>query len=580
VEQNPDDAEAISLMASNYESQGNLVEAMKRYEQLGEFDSSNRASKSGLERVNKKIFASGMNKSSQPNFSPDEEFGDADENISIDESKNSVQDNAGFSAEKIHDDEEVHGIREEEISSVEISEEKKQDDRSESNALYSGFKELQGEGVPVDSVLEEGRLDEETADQEKISHSLDELAPEADFDEAPEGFSEEDESAEEFFAQPVVVKKVVEEKPRAKFETENLGDDEDLTEEIREVKTTEKAEFVPEEEAEEIQEEFSEENSDEENSAEEFSDENLDGEDSAEEFSDENSDGEDSAEEISDENLDDENSAEEISDENLDDENSAEEISDENLDDKNSAEEIGDENLDGEDSAEEFSDENLDGEDSAEEIGDENPDEENSAEEFSDENPDEEDSAEEFSDENLDGENSAEELSDENLDGENSADEIPTVEDVLEKSEAAECSANADETDESVPADDEKFPADDEFFMEEGAEKSEGNSAAKLFEKLKSLSDFLPDEKKSDFMESRNRLRLEYVISRLHGKRGLLKTAESMRKGETVGNESESGFFLLLKVLNIMDVLSSGLQDENLASAAAKEIEKLKSKLV
>jgi hypothetical protein len=53
-----------------------------------------------------------------------------------------------------------------------------------------------------------------------------------------------------------------------------------------------------------------------------------------------------------------------------------------------------------------------------------------------------------------------------------------------------------------------------------------------------------------------------------------------MRKGETVGNESESGFFLLLKVLNIMDVLSSGLQDENLASAAAKEIEKLKSKLV
>jgi hypothetical protein len=499
------------------------VEAMKRYEQLGEFDSSNRASKSGLERVNKKIFASGMNKSSQPNFSPDEEFGDADENISIDESKNSVQDNAGFSAEKIHDDEEVHGIREEEISSVEISEEKKRDDRSESNALYSGFKELQGEGVPVDSVLEEGRLDEETADQEKISHSLDELAPEADFDEAPEGFSEEDESAEEFFAQPVVVKKVVEEKPRAKFETENLGDDEDLTEEIREVKTTEKAEFVPEEEAEEIHEEISDENLDE-----EIGDENLDEENSAEELSDENLDEENSADEISDENLDDEDSAEEIGDENLDGEDSAEEISDENLDDENSAEEISDENLDDKNSAEEIGDENLDGEDSAEEIGDENL--------------DGEDSAEEFSDENLDGEDSAEEFSDENLDGENSADEIPTVEDVLEK--------------------------------------SEGNSAAKLFEKLKSLSSFLPDEKKSDFMESRNRLRLEYIISRLHGKRGLLKTAESMRKGEMVGNESESGFFLLLKVLNIMDVLSSGLQDENLASAAAKEIEKLKSKLV
>jgi hypothetical protein len=368
---------------------------------------------------------------------------------------------------------------------------------------------LQGEGVPVDSVLEEGRLDEETADQEKISHSLDELAPEADFDEAPEGFSEEDESAEEFFAQPVVVKKVVEEKPRAKFETENLGDDEDLTEEIREVKTTEKAEFVPEEEAEEIHEEIS--------------DENLD-------------------EEIGDENLDEENSAEELSDENLDEENSADEISDENLDDEDSAEEIGDENLDGEDSAEEISDENLDDENSAEEISDENLDDKNSAEEIGDENLDGEDSAEEFSDENLDGEDSAEEFSDENLDGENSADEIPTVEDVLEK--------------------------------------SEGNSAAKLFEKLKSLSSFLPDEKKSDFMESRNRLRLEYIISRLHGKRGLLKTAESMRKGEMVGNESESGFFLLLKVLNIMDVLSSGLQDENLASAAAKEIEKLKSKLV
>lgn len=188
IAQNPDDAEGISCIAKNYESQGNFVQAMSSYQQLGQFDSENNASKEGIERINKKIFASGISSEDGKSSSADDEFLDVDEDISIGE--------PDFAPEEERTD--SPGIQE----SV-FAPDEKSCGPAEPDAHSSALEGLQEEGIPVEEVLSDGVLDQEAeaGAQEAYSHSLDELAGESDQEEEGSGFLEDDTSADDFFAQ-------------------------------------------------------------------------------------------------------------------------------------------------------------------------------------------------------------------------------------------------------------------------------------------------------------------------------------------------------------------------------------------
>ena len=53
-------------------------------------------------------------------------------------------------------------------------------------------------------------------------------------------------------------------------------------------------------------------------------------------------------------------------------------------------------------------------------------------------------------------------------------------------------------------------------------------SELELFKKLLDLCEFLPEDIKKEFLTSKVRLQIEYVIAKMSGKPGLLKTAHSL----------------------------------------------------
>lgn len=110
-----------------------------------------------------------------------------------------------------------------------------------------------------------------------------------------------------------------------------------------------------------------------------------------------------------------------------------------------------------------------------------------------------------------------------------------------------------------------------------------------LFSHLKELGDFLPSEQKQMFMTSRMRVLLDFLIAKLSGKPGLLKTTDSLRKSgvfenldqallEQVSPEYENADErdLMKKVISDMRKMTSSLNDKNLAEGLdnlAKEAE-------
>ena len=103
----------------------------------------------------------------------------------------------------------------------------------------------------------------------------------------------------------------------------------------------------------------------------------------------------------------------------------------------------------------------------------------------------------------------------------------------------------------------------------------ENHDLLKLFETLLSLSEFLPQEKKALFKESKNRIQLEFVISRLAGRPGLLAAAQELRKTSPISPESHeetaavelSGQDLTNAVLDMIARLSANVKDASLSSA-------------
>ncbi len=121
----------------------------------------------------------------------------------------------------------------------------------------------------------------------------------------------------------------------------------------------------------------------------------------------------------------------------------------------------------------------------------------------------------------------------------------------------------------------EKILADDDTALENAAE-------IKLLKKLLELCEYLPEDEKATFMASPVRMQIEYLISKMSGTPGLLKTALSLKKagvlgGEDSANTSGKPFSVtnheIRKVFKCMKELSDGLDDSYLADAMCNRID-------
>lgn len=104
-----------------------------------------------------------------------------------------------------------------------------------------------------------------------------------------------------------------------------------------------------------------------------------------------------------------------------------------------------------------------------------------------------------------------------------------------------------------------------------------------MMKKLRSLSDYLPEDKKNEFTSSKAYLLIDYIIARLEGKPGLLATADLLRKGwvleEKKKNEPESEKMLAGQVLAYMRSLIRELPDKDISTSLDGTVTKTLSKL-
>jgi hypothetical protein len=103
-----------------------------------------------------------------------------------------------------------------------------------------------------------------------------------------------------------------------------------------------------------------------------------------------------------------------------------------------------------------------------------------------------------------------------------------------------------------------------------------------LFNSIKAMSASLPAELKEDFMTGRMRVLLDFIIAKLSGKPGLLRTTVSLKKSGIFGKEEESltdaeqqaqnysEKELVKKVLSDMRMMTMSLHDRELAVGLEK----------
>lgn len=108
-----------------------------------------------------------------------------------------------------------------------------------------------------------------------------------------------------------------------------------------------------------------------------------------------------------------------------------------------------------------------------------------------------------------------------------------------------------------------------------------------LFKKLKILSEYLPESEKNTFLSCRMRMLIEYIISKMSGKPGLLSTATALLKSGVLGEEyndrlndeiesdDEVRNELIRVVLTDMKKMSQNLPDQLLADAMAASIDNI-----
>ena len=149
------------------------------------------------------------------------------------------------------------------------------------------------------------------------------------------------------------------------------------------------------------------------------------------------------------------------------------------------------------------------------------------------------------------------------------ADEVP-----------AEDSVDADE---SIAVSDSTESADAAVVSGAAVEFAELQRQLSLFERLRSLCEFLPAERYDSFMSSRPRLLMDYIISRLSGKAGLLQRAAQQRQeaGVTEAPDiDEKGIELVTHVVDDMLSLIEAVPDEQLRAAMNDATQVLIEKLI
>lgn len=107
-----------------------------------------------------------------------------------------------------------------------------------------------------------------------------------------------------------------------------------------------------------------------------------------------------------------------------------------------------------------------------------------------------------------------------------------------------------------------------------------------MFKTLRKMIDFLPELKKQEFLSSRNRILLDYVISKLSGMPGIFATSQALRrsgiihKNPAVRGSDNTGLELAKEVLGNLKRLTGSLGDETLRIALDRENSGLMSKLI
>ncbi|MBQ3798859.1 MAG: hypothetical protein II837_01070, partial [Treponema sp.] len=175
--------------------------------------------------------------------------------------------------------------------------------------------------------------------------------------------------------------------------------------------------------------------------------------------------------------------------------------------------------------------------------------------------------------------------------------ELPQAEGDIEEPDVIEEPAEAEETEEADPSiEDFLNDQEDELSMElseieeaitDRSTAEQYKQTADMFRQLRSLADSLPADRKALFMQGEDRLQLEWVISRLEGKPGLLAVAEAWRKDfdlERPFSEPEAakdmhGLPLVKFVLDYMKNSIGSLDDVYLAACLGNKVEGLLSKL-
>ncbi|MDO4506123.1 MAG: tetratricopeptide repeat protein [Spirochaetales bacterium] len=595
IDQNPEDVSGHKSMANNYEAQGMLTQALASYKTIESFDSANVASRKGLERVNEQII---KERDSKPEVrsSLDAEFFGSDDDISIGD-RVRVAEEVKLSFEDMNNPEP-------EFEKEDLQE---QEDENKVYDFDNGFDRLQQDEISSDEVFKEGRLDEEIEadNQDHYAKSLDDLIGDVDLDEEGSGLEEDNTSAEDFFsnnpfgnggrpASPQENDFVPdfgmdeEEKPKSQKPAyddvisleEDWADDEDFEEPepVRQEPAPRRQPPQPprrprpapvpaDDYAFEEEEPFENERVEEESP--DFPEVEKD--------------------------IPEEPVAEEIPEEEI-------------LEEEPVAEEIPEEEVSEEEMVQK-------------EISEDEPDEElNEEETISDEISEEPEYIPEPSlteDDIIDEDYDAVDEEDSDMD-EDSLDETETSEDDLETDFNAEDDFEAEETVEEegdfepVPEDSAEDILDEEILADipdvdgdgyvdmevltkaadaiqtvadaitENKVMKKTNVNADLFEKLRSLSTYLPEEKRKEFLESKIRLQLDYIISKLSGKRGLLGTATILRNQigkEDEATELDSGRTLLIKVLEYSKGLVRGLPDATMVSSLNGQLEELLSRI-
>ena len=168
-----------------------------------------------------------------------------------------------------------------------------------------------------------------------------------------------------------------------------------------------------------------------------------------------------------------------------------------------------------------------------------------------------------------------------------------TTEELLTR-DLAEISLGQPEAEAEVDTRMEETESDDgmlekiERILSDDSVAEEYKDEIQIFKKIKVFSQYIPESEKNSFVSNRMRLVIEYIISRMSGKPGLLNTATALIKSGVLGEEylshlqnkevySETQLpnSLLYKVIMDMKNLSKFLEDKALVSAMEASLDNI-----